>query len=61
MHQDPGDEVATEQRRPSLWCNARLHAVGFYERQGWKVEGDEFDVPDIGPHFVMRWNPPAAS
>jgi predicted GNAT family N-acyltransferase len=51
-------EVATEQRRPSLWCNARIKAVGFYARQGWIVEGEEFEVPDVGPHYVMRWTPP---
>jgi len=54
-------DVAAGQRRPSLWCNARLLAVGFYERQGWMVEGGQFDVPDIGPHYVMRWTPPAAA
>jgi len=51
-------EVATQQKRPSLWCNARLNAVGFYARQGWIVEGEEFEVPDVGPHYVMRWTPP---
>lgn len=36
-----------------LWCNARLVAVGFYERAGFAVVSDEFDVPGIGPHVVM--------
>jgi GNAT superfamily N-acetyltransferase len=36
-----------------LWCNARIGAVGFYERAGWMVEGDEFDIADIGPHRPM--------
>jgi GNAT superfamily N-acetyltransferase len=39
----------------ALWCNARLAAVGFYERCGWAIDGDGFDIPGIGPHFVMRW------
>jgi len=39
----------------SLWCNARCSAVGFYERYGWKKEGDLFEIPRIGPHWVMRW------
>jgi GNAT superfamily N-acetyltransferase len=38
----------------ALWCNARAVALGFYEKMGWRIEGDEFDVPDVGPHFVMR-------
>ena len=36
-----------------LWCNARTPAVGFYERAGWRVEGEEFQIAGIGPHFVM--------
>lgn len=46
--------VAVERNLP-LWCNARDTAVGFYEKSGWVVEGEGFDVPDIGPHHVMRW------
>jgi GNAT superfamily N-acetyltransferase len=45
--------VAAEQKQ-SLWCNARVSAVGFYESCGWAIEGDEFEVLDVGPHFVMR-------
>jgi GNAT superfamily N-acetyltransferase len=48
------EQVARGRGCPSLWCNARLAAVGFYERLGWRTEGDLFDVPDIGPHYVMR-------
>ena len=36
-----------------LWCNARMAAVGFYERAGFRVVSDEFQVPGIGPHVVM--------
>lgn len=36
-----------------LWCNARTGAKGFYERMGLQTVGDEFDLPPIGPHFVM--------
>jgi GNAT superfamily N-acetyltransferase len=38
----------------SLWCEARAHAVGFYERNGWVIESDLFEVPRIGPHYKMR-------
>jgi GNAT superfamily N-acetyltransferase len=37
-----------------LWCNARVIAVGFYERFGWRIEGEAFEVPDIGTHYIMR-------
>lgn len=36
-----------------VWCNARVPALGFYERAGWLVESDVFEVEDIGPHVVM--------
>ena len=36
-----------------LWCNARVTAVGFYERQGWRVASEVFDVEDVGPHVQM--------
>jgi GNAT superfamily N-acetyltransferase len=36
-----------------LWCNARRGARVFYERAGLQIHGDEFDVPGIGPHFLM--------
>ncbi|MEL7238145.1 MAG: GNAT family N-acetyltransferase, partial [Planctomycetota bacterium] len=36
-----------------LWCNARASAKGFYERLGFTVQGDVFDLAGIGPHYVM--------
>lgn len=36
-----------------VWCNARSPAVGFYARAGFTIEGDEFELPAIGPHFLM--------
>lgn len=37
-----------------LWCNARSGAVGFYERLGFSIVGEEFEIAPIGPHFVME-------
>ena len=36
-----------------LWCNARRQAVGFYEKLGWTVTGEPFDVEGIGAHSLM--------
>ena len=36
-----------------LWCNARKVAVGFYERAGFDVVSEEFEIPGIGAHVVM--------
>ena len=39
-----------------IWCNARDNAVKFYKQSGFKVIGDEFELPDIGPHFLLAKN-----
>jgi GNAT superfamily N-acetyltransferase len=36
-----------------FWCNARVPAIPFYERQGWRVVSEEFAVPTAGPHVKM--------
>ena len=38
---------------PQLWCNARTPAVGFYQRMGWAVVSDVFEIPTAGPHVRM--------
>ncbi len=35
------------------WCNARKKAVAFYKSLGFEIISAEFEVPDIGPHYVM--------
>lgn len=46
--------IAKEKNYETLWCNAREIAVPFYKRQGFAIHGEEFDIPGIGPHFVMH-------
>lgn len=36
-----------------FWCNARTSAIGFYEKHGWQVRSEPFDVPTAGPHVKM--------
>lgn len=36
-----------------LWCNARTTASGFYTGLGFIVEGQQFELPGIGPHYLM--------
>ncbi len=47
---------AIKQKAHVIWCNARLNAVKFYKNSGFKIIGDEFDLPGIGPHFLMAKN-----
>lgn len=36
-----------------LWCNARVSALEFYNKQGFCTIGEQFDTPLAGPHYVM--------
>ena len=36
-----------------VWCTARVSAMGFYERHGFRREGKPFEIPHTGPHYVM--------
>ena len=47
------DVVEREPGPRLLWCNARSTAVPFYERLGWVVASEEFQVPSVGPHRAM--------
>ena len=37
-----------------VWCNARTPALTLYQRAGFVVASDEFEPPDIGPHYRME-------
>lgn len=44
---------AASQRGRLCWCNARVGARDFYLRCDFAIEGQEFDVPGLGPHNLM--------
>lgn len=37
-----------------LWCNAREVAIEFYRRHGFEITSERFELPLIGPHYVMQ-------
>ncbi len=45
--------AALEGRASVLWCNARLPAAGFYQKQGWSIVSEVFEIPTAGPHVKM--------
>jgi len=47
-------ESAREAAGP-LWCNARIRAVPFYERHGFRSLGAPFNIPGIGEHLRMGY------
>ena len=36
-----------------LWCNARVAAVNFYEKQGLQTFGEKFEIKYVGDHYAM--------
>ena len=38
-----------------IWCNARIRAVPMYERCGFVIISDVFEIEGIGPHHDMEW------
>lgn len=53
-------EVAAARGAGSMWAEARSAALGFYERAGWTVVGDEWMKAGIGPHryILLDLTPP---
>jgi GNAT superfamily N-acetyltransferase len=41
------------QKANYLWCNARKKALQFYLNMGFEVISPEFELPGIGPHYVL--------
>lgn len=37
-----------------LWCNARVSAVGYYQKVGFEIHDEKtFEIEGIGPHVLM--------
>jgi len=48
--------LAQETETRMFWCNARISAVSFYEKNGWQQIGSIFEIATAGPHVVMWKN-----
>jgi ribosomal protein S18 acetylase RimI-like enzyme len=46
------NEIA-KKRGEIIWFNARISASEFYLKLNYKVSGGVFDIPDVGPHYLM--------
>ncbi len=47
------DEAVSQSTPTLLWCNARTPAAPFYEKHGWTIESEVFEIPTAGPHVKM--------
>jgi hypothetical protein len=46
-------EHAAVNRARVVWANARVGAFEFFRRYGFHRRGDPFELPDIGPQYVV--------
>lgn len=47
------EEESNNQDVDLIWFNARMEAIGFYEKMGYQIKGIPFEIPDVGEHIVM--------
>lgn len=47
------EEILNDKGVDIIWCNARVVAIEFYKKMGYQLMSDIFEVPQIGPHYVM--------
>ncbi|MEN9326462.1 MAG: hypothetical protein RI943_883 [Bacteroidota bacterium] len=47
------EKFCTTQKADLIWFNARTTAVGFYKKMGYEIVGSEFEIKEVGPHFLM--------
>ncbi|MGB5418163.1 GNAT family N-acetyltransferase [Algibacter sp.] len=48
-----GEQLLKEKNTKIIWCNAREVAVPFYEKTGYQITGNPFNISDIGLHYMM--------
>ncbi len=47
------EDYLKKEKNALLWFNARAKAVPFYEKLGYQIIGNSFEIGDIGTHYVM--------
>lgn len=50
------EKFCTTQKADLIWFNARTTAVGFYQKMRYEIVGAEFEINEVGPHFLMFKN-----
>ena len=50
---EQAEKEIVEKDGTTIWFNAREKAVNFYKKNGFQIIGSVFDVPSIGPHYLM--------
>ncbi|QEE48285.1 GNAT family N-acetyltransferase [Flavobacterium alkalisoli] len=50
---EAAENYIKQQGTDLIWFNAREVAVGFYSKAGYTISGELFEIPTVGPHYVM--------
>ncbi|HLP65718.1 GNAT family N-acetyltransferase [Flavobacterium sp.] len=50
---DQAEQYVITQKGNLIWFNARENAVPFYQKSGYEIVSDAFEIKDIGTHFIM--------
>ena len=50
---EKAEEILQKDKISKIWMNAREKAVPFYEKCGYKIEGEIFIIKPIGFHYLM--------
>lgn len=48
-----GENLIKEKDYNFIWCKGRVTAIDYYTKLGYKVHGEVFGYPPIGPHIIM--------
>jgi len=49
----PSIEHAATAAGRMVWANATATSFGFFEHHGFRRRGEPFELPEIGPHYVV--------
>lgn len=51
-----GEQWAQQRAADYLWANARMSALGFYEKTGYSIDQNTYMIEGIGPHrLIHKW------
>ena len=46
-------EILKKKKCKLLWCDARREAIPFYNKLGFRIQGEYYEIPKIGLHKLM--------
>jgi predicted GNAT family N-acyltransferase len=47
------NKICNQKNANLIWFNAREKAMNFYVKNGFKIEGEPFEIENVGTHYLM--------